>query len=361
MTPFEYGQIKAHMHHGLGPKAISEIVCKCDGQHPSVEQVSQAMTKLRDDPSWRGERAEGSGRRRATQKSTDKRILVEVFKSRGQTKVTVPYLKKKFVGLRRLSDGTVANRLREAGLAYMRRRRKSIVTKSYVAARIAFARRVLRMHGTTLKRWAYSDGTVFYLDRTTAEHEHTQRAALGRFVWRKADCSDALYSDCIGPSGYKKSQGVPVKIWGLLANGQLHITILPEKEHMNRWWYAWIIEHYFPQWLDGCTEIVQDFEKCLRCDEPLAAFSKIGATLVHDYPKCSQDLNAIENAWRLLRERLDETLPAEVETRHDFALRLKNAVRWVNTNRYDQLCHYCWNQKERCCELLALQGGRTSF
>ena len=62
MTPFEYGQIKAHMHHGLGPAAISEMLCKCDGQHPSVEQVSQAVTKLRDDPSWRGERAEGAGR-----------------------------------------------------------------------------------------------------------------------------------------------------------------------------------------------------------------------------------------------------------------------------------------------------------
>ena len=31
------------------------------------------------------------------------------------------------------------------------------------------------------------DGTVFYLDRTQAESESSQRAALGAYVWRKSD------------------------------------------------------------------------------------------------------------------------------------------------------------------------------
>ena len=39
---------------------------------------------------------------------------------------------------------------------------------------------VVRVHATTLARWAYTDGTVFYLDRTEACLESTERAALGR-------------------------------------------------------------------------------------------------------------------------------------------------------------------------------------
>lgn len=137
-------------------------------------------------------------------------------------------------------------------------------------------------HASTLKKWAYSDGTVWYLDKSDDDLQHTRRAALGPMVWRKSDRRDALFSDCLGPSSYKKSQGDPVKIWGVLAEGQLHVTILPEGQSMNRWWYAWLVEHYFPGWLGDCDEIVQDYEKCLRCAEPLEAFAKIGVRLVKD-------------------------------------------------------------------------------
>ena len=61
-----------------------------------------------------------------------------------------------------------------------------------------------------------------------------------------------FWQDCTGPSSYKKAQGIPVKIWGLLAEGTLHIRILPDKQNMNRWWYAWMVEHDFPRWLGSC-------------------------------------------------------------------------------------------------------------
>ena len=102
------------------------------GTHPSVQAVADALAKLEASPKWRGERAEGSGRLRATSASLDKMVVREVFKKRGVKCVTVSYLKKKLVGLRKPSHVTVANRLRDAGLEYMRRRRKSIVTKQYL-------------------------------------------------------------------------------------------------------------------------------------------------------------------------------------------------------------------------------------
>ena len=34
-TPFEVGQIKAHMHHCLGATEIGGIIQKTDGRHPA--------------------------------------------------------------------------------------------------------------------------------------------------------------------------------------------------------------------------------------------------------------------------------------------------------------------------------------
>ena len=361
LTPFEIGQIKAHLHHGLGATAIAGLVKKIDGASISVQAVCNAKAKLEDNPSWRGERALGSGAPRKTDAGTDQAIVREVFRARGRAKVTVAYLKKKFPRLRALSNTLVEDRLHEAGLQYMRRRRKTLVPTKYKQSRVDFAERVKRMHQTTLDRWAYSDGTVFYLDRDDADAESSKRAALGRFVWRGSDGKDALYADCVGPSSYKKGQGIPVRLWGLLAKGQLHVTVLPEKVVMNRWWYAWVLKRYFPMWLDGCDKLIQDYERCLRCEEPLNELAQLGVELVDDYPKCSQDLNAIENAWNVLRQRLDETLPTDLESRDEFTARLRAAVRWVNANRADQLWKFCTDQKERADEVLLREGSRTSF
>ena len=361
LTPFEIGQIKAHLHDGLSPTDIAGIVKKSDGRNVSVQGVCDAKAKLEGDPKWRGERKPGSGGPRKTDTCTDKAIVREVFRARGRAKVTVAYLKKKFPRLRSLSDTLVQERLHEAGLRYLRRRRKTLVPTKYKQSRMDFAGRVKRMHASTLERWAYSDGTVFYLDRDDADLESSHRAALGRSVWRRSDGKDALYADCVGPSSYKKGQGMPVRIWGLLAKGQLHVTILPEKVAMNRWWYAWVVKRYFPLWLNGCDKLIQDYERCLRCEEPLEELAKLSVEVVEEYPKCSQDLNAIENAWNVVRQRLDVTVPEHRESRDEFLTRLRAAVHWVNANRADQLWWFCTNQKERADEVLLRDGGRTSF
>ena len=217
---------------------------------------------------------------------------------------------------------------------------------------------------STLSRWAYTDGTVFYLARTVVEQASKKRAALGPFVWRQANGSDALYEDCVGPSQYWKAQGRPVRIWGLLAAGMLFVYVLPEGESMNRWRYAWIVNTMFPRWLQKAfghqdVFLVQDHERCLWCEEPREAMREQGITLLEDFPKCSQDLNAIETAWRELRSRLAETEPKCREQRCDFVARLRQAVVWVNRNRREYLVKLCQNQKERAADVQEMEGGRT--
>ena len=64
---------------------------------------------------------------------------------------------------------------------------------------------------------------------------------------------------------------------------------------MNRCWYAWLVEKVFPKWPGDCKYTLQDFERCLRCEEPLEDTTSIGVELVHGYPRSPQDFNAIEN------------------------------------------------------------------
>jgi hypothetical protein len=321
------------------------------------------MHKLRDDPHWRGEREKGFGAPRKTTKKQDKQMVAWLLKERGKQKVTVSRLKKQFPYLRKLSDTLVEERLDDAHLKYLRRRRKCIVTSAYLQGRVDYCQGVKRKHASTLDKWAYTDGTVYYLDSCDVEHQHSKRRSLGTHVWRRSDNKDALYEECIGPSSYSKGQGIPLRVWGMLASGRLHIHILEEGDTMNKDLYTELIEDKFEGWCGNCEYLVCDYERCLRSAEALHALTKTSLKLLEGYPKVSQDFNAIENAWAILKERLDQTMPVKLETRADFVIRLRAAVKWANQCRSEQLWYLSTNQKERAEECLANKppGGRTKF
>lgn len=201
------------------------------------------------------------------------------------------------------------------------------------------------------------------MDRTSGDHEHTVRRSLGSHAWRKSDNSDALYEDCVGPSCYNKSQGQPVRVWGMLASGVLNIHVLDEGEVMDRNVYVELIEDKFDDWRLDCEFLVCDYEKCLRTPEALHALNRCGMKLVDEFPRVSQDFNAIENAWAILRERLDETCPVQLESRDQFLKRLWAAVRWANSHRSEQLWYLSTNQKERAEDCLCSNppGARTKW
>ena len=71
----------------------------------------------------------------------------------------------------------------------------------------------------------------------------------------------------------------------------------------------------------------------------------------------------VENAWAILKERLDKTMPVKLEHRDEFVKRLAAAVKWVSTNRAKQLWHLSTNQKERAeaCLKTKPPGGRTQW
>ena len=367
-TPFLRGVIYGLFLAGWTHREIVDELVKSDGSEVSLGGVATAikMAEAKGGLLWDGLPASSSsaGRPRMTATALDKKIVRLVFKYRGKSVVTARFLRKMVPAARAVSMRTLRRRLGEAGLAWLRRRRKTVVPEEYKIARVAFADWVLARTAATLERWAYTDGMVFYLARSVAEKLDKKRAALGRFVWRQASGADALYEDCVGPSAYWKAQGTPVRIWGLLAAGMLMIYVLPQGEVMNRWWYTWLINAMFKRWLEKAfghadAFLVQDHERCLWCSEPKQAMREQGLTLLENYPKSSQDLNAIETAWREVRNRLAETEPDSRETRDQFIIRLRNAVAWVNANRGEYLLHQCRNQKDRARDVKKLGGART--
>ena len=162
LTPYEVGQIKAHHAHGMGPVDIAGVVVKTDGAHPTHSAVSQTLSHLGRNGKWRGDRKATTGRPRASTVALDKAVVKEVFKSRGSIRVTVSYLKKKIVAARSLSNSLLERRLAEAGLKWMRRRRKTLVPKEFLLVRRKWAKWVLKKRARSLKRWVYTDGTVFF-------------------------------------------------------------------------------------------------------------------------------------------------------------------------------------------------------
>jgi hypothetical protein len=131
---------------------------------------------------------------------------------------------------------------------------------------------------------------------------------------------------------------------------------------MDKFLYAELVEDKFERWRGNCEHLVCDHEKCLRTEDALLVLKTANLKLV-DFPKVSQDFNAIENAWAILKERLDETMPTTLEPRADFVKRLFSAVRWANQSRAAQLWHLSTNQKERAEACLAQKppGGRTKW
>ena len=66
LTAFELGQIYAHQYHGLTAHQISKIVIKPGAPRSNNKYshtgIGDAISKMEEDPSWRGERKAGTGR-----------------------------------------------------------------------------------------------------------------------------------------------------------------------------------------------------------------------------------------------------------------------------------------------------------
>jgi transposase len=352
-----YGMFMA----GKSFRKISEGVIKPDGCNPSISSVHEVVQAGYEKPG--PPKKSLRGKPRATSSKLDKAIVRAVYRHRGHVKVTAAYIRKTVPLAKKVHVRTIRRRLSEAGLSWLRRVRKTLVTEEHRKMRLVWADWVLQRTTTTLARWAYSDGCAFYLARSATEVASQMRGALGVHVWRRTDRKDALFHECVGPSAYWKAQGSMIRIWGLLVAGTLCVYVMPEGETMNRFWYKWLIVNRFSEWMKnvpaGTRYVLQDHERALWTQEAEQGFKEIGAEPLREFPKSSQDVNPIEICWRELRDRLYETEPSKVEQRCEFVARLRNAVRWCNANRRGLFLKISSSQKPWARDVQAADGNRT--
>ena len=374
-SPFSRGRIVGKAEEGASRKKIQKHVLKKDGTRGSLRAIDKVLAHARNDPDWEGEDSSAGGRPANLNAEEQQQLRDLIDAEVGLAKMTIPYMKKRLLFLRRVSKECVRQTLKRMGLVWRLRRSKAAIGKKYKPQRMAWSNWVLKQPEKILRRYAYVDGTTFYLARTAEEHEDKQRASLGRHCYRMVDGSDSLEDKNVGASSYAKAQGLPVKIWGFFCNGRLEYDVLPKDytdngrettKHMNGERYRAFVAKNFATWRQRCLPrgrvyVVKDYEKFLRTEATVAAEYKAGCDQLPLYPKCSPDLNAIEGWWRKLKLYLEEREPTERETRKAFLRRLRRAVDRLNKNCRDQGRKLCTNQKERARECKKLHGARTRW
>ena len=231
------------------------------------------MAKSAAEPKWRGGDPGAGGRPRILTISQKTELRKLVFREKAKAKVTVKFCRKKPPYLRNVSKDTVRLALHTCGLKWLVRRNKKRIIKPHKAARLAYCKWVLKQPDTDLRRYAYTDGTTFYLARTLYEKSDQETLGLGKYVWRMANGKDGLWEANVGPSCYAKSQGLPVKIWGMFARGRLHYFVLPKDGptktcNMTGARYNKVVKTHFSKWRRSCflrgrAFLVKDHERCL--------------------------------------------------------------------------------------------------
>ena len=391
LDEFARGEISGMGKAGFTAGDIAKKVYKGDGKHPTKRAVATVLKNLKKNPKWRGKNSSAGGRPSKLSDAVRKKLYNLVLKNRGSAVVTVKFCQKALPALRKVSATTVSRALHDAGLAWLRRRRKQWVPKEHKEARKKYAKWLLGKNLQTFKKFAFVDGTTFYLARTDDEAAQQERRRLGAHVWRMSTGKDGLFDDNVGPSLYAASQGRPVKVWGYFANGKLQYHVLPlvqkkpkkgakkvaakkkkaKKEkttsNMNGARYQKMAKDLFPRWATKCwgrakparVLLVQDHERCLWAESSLRAAKDAGCDVVKNFPKSSPDLNHVENVWAFLRQKLEGNAPTGRETRGQFLRRLSRTVAGINKSK--ALLGLWANHKERAAEVLKLKGAKTSW
>ena len=385
LSPLAKGRIIGMREEGATRADIAKTVKKKDGTFPSLFTVDAVLDRFEKEPEWDGceERSAGGRPRNLTSEQLAK-IRKILLRDVGKHVVSATYVKRVLKELRDVPDRTIQRSFQRLGYSYLHRRRQQAIGEKYKPARLKYCDWLLKQNQKFLNKFAYVDGTTFFRPRTEEEQRDQTRAGLGPRGWRLSDGSDSLEDKNVGPSAYAKSQGKPVKIWGLFFNGRLEYWVLPEEvddkgktksANMTGARYNYFVRTFLAKWRRRCyptfpkdekVPLVKDYERFLRWDKAkefdnMKAERDAGFSTVKQHPKVSPDFNAIEGWWKVLGERLSLTAPVALESRANFLKRLRRTVDWLNKNARAHAKKLCTNQKVRARAVKKLEGARCKW
>ena len=149
---FTRGMIWGMHLAGMSQENMQKFVAKKDGTNVPIKTIEKVVASRKANPEWTGQGAAGPGRQRKLSDADLKALVALVFRERGRAKVTIAYCRKLLPRLKKVHRTTLCRCLHAAGFQWLVRRRKTWVPPEHKEARKAFARSILRKHGSTLSR-----------------------------------------------------------------------------------------------------------------------------------------------------------------------------------------------------------------
>ena len=165
-SPFARGRTVGKAEEGASRKKTQREVKKKDGKRACIKSIDAVLARNRADKSWQGKDSSAGGRPQSLTDSEVEQLKTLMHEEVGLAKVTIPYCKKRLPFLRRLSKECCRQSLLRLGYAWRLRRGKAATGTKYKPERLDFCAWVLKQKSSDLARWAYVDGTTFYLART---------------------------------------------------------------------------------------------------------------------------------------------------------------------------------------------------
>lgn len=281
-------------------------------------------------------------KRRVTTYRQDRHIIVSHLRDRFLPAATTARQTPGTHG-RPVTPQTVRNRLREVGVRCRRPKKGVILTRRHRAARLAWARRHMRL---TRVDWA----NVLFTD----ESRITLRNADGRRrVYRRR--GERFSANCVAEAD--RFQGGSIMIWGGIS---LHTKTAPVviRGNLNalRFQQTIVQPVLVPMFnANRGMRLLQDNATChvARTTTNMLQANRIQ---VMQFPAKSPDLNPIEHVWDLLKRRV-HALPQQ----HDLNALERDVIRvWTNITQHD-LRPFVTSMRKRCQACIAANGGHTKY
>ena len=219
--------------------------------------------------------------------------------------------------------------LQKLGYRYVQCRKKGLLLKEDLKARVKFARKCKRLPANF-----WQDGVGFYLDGTSWVHK-TDPKSMARTsrtrVWRrKGECLDR---NCTSKGKKEGSGGKVAKFMVAIAFGKGVVKCHQYTDHVSGEMFSQFIKDHFVEMFELSANpkgklFLQDGDPSQNSKLAKEAMDSIPCRLFH-IPARSPDLNPIENIFHLIgnklkRDALDKNITKE--TFQSFSTRVKRTV-----------------------------------
>lgn len=240
------------------------------------------------------------GQPRKTSKATDHLLKRAVLKNPRITAVELKSMYPSLLG--KMSLRGIRNRLqKDFGLRCRQAALKPLLTKTMLKKRLAFAKKYITW---TPEQW----NDVMWSDESTFRVLTSHRVQVRRPSGTRYDSAYTVKTVKHSPS---------VMVWGCFSGkaGRGGLFFLPRNVTMNGERYMSVLDDHLLSFYEihGTSIFMQDGAPC-HTSKKVLAFLKSKKVKVLEWPGNSPDLNPIENAWKIMKNKVKNGAVTSIPT-----------------------------------------------